>query len=77
MVDKAIDEEAIKYQLEKVDQGGDIQELFEAQEEKVAEAFGLELGAEECPYPGTIKLPDGRYVGLEFHVVFYDSLEDK
>lgn len=68
-----IDEDAIKYQLEKVDQGGDVQDPFEAQEEKVAKAFGLELGGEECPYPGTVKLPDGRYVGLEFRVVFYDA----
>lgn len=67
-------EAAIIYQLEKIDQGGDITEMFESQIEHVANVFGLEVEEDaENPHCGDIKLPDGRYAALYFSAVVEDG----
>lgn len=64
---------AILYQLEKVDQGGDVLTLFEDRLEEVAKAFGLiREDDEDSPHYGDIKLPDGRYATLSFAAEIID-----
>lgn len=64
---------AVEYQLEKIDQGGDITDLFEDRTEWVAKQFDLPVNDDaESPYFGMIRLPDGRYVGLQFDVIVID-----
>lgn len=62
-----VTDKAIIYQLEKVDQGGDVQDLFEARMEYLAEQWGFEIEEDaDSPNVGDIKLPDGRHAGLTF-----------
>ena len=64
-MDKQFHDDVIRYQLEKVDQGGDIQELFEQHLHYLAEVWGLDLvDDDKSPHYGDIRLPDGRHAGL-------------
>lgn len=63
---KMPEDNAIIYQLDKVDQGGDVTELLESRVYSVAEAFGLDVVEDdEHPYFGYIKLPGARYAGFK------------
>ena len=54
-------EVAVLYQLDKVDQGGAVQDLFEEKVAVLAEALGWEVS-----WSGELILPDGRWAGLSF-----------
>jgi hypothetical protein len=54
----------IEYQLDKVDQGGDVSDLFEARMHLLAEEWGYEMNEDD---PAII-LPDGREALLYFGV---------
>lgn len=71
---KHLDLEALIYQLEKVDSGGEVQELFEDRLHYVAKQFDLEIEEDdESPYIGAIKLPDGGHADLTFSVYIVDK----
>ena len=57
---EAITDDTILYQLEKVDQGGEVSDLFEQKTSQVAEALGFK------EVLGEILLPGGRMAGLKF-----------
>lgn len=62
-----VTDEAIIYQLEKVDQGGDITGLFEDRLEWLANELGFEIVEDDNhPYDGYIRLPGNRYATLRF-----------
>jgi hypothetical protein len=60
-------EDAIIYQLEKVNQGGEVEELFEAQKAYVAKNFGLDIDEESCD----LILPGNRRATLTMMAVIY------
>lgn len=66
-VSSQVPDNAVIYQLEKVDQGGDIMDLFEDRIHFVAEQFGLNVNDD-----GDIVLPDGRIAGLKFEAFIED-----
>lgn len=68
-----VEDDAISYQLEKVDQGGAISDLFEMQVEELADAWGYQMteGWDE------IVLPDGRIAGLSFKAYIRDPNEKR
>lgn len=55
-----VSDDAIIYQLHKVDQGGDVMDLIEPHMEWLAEEWGYELN----PDCGCIVLPDGRHANI-------------
>lgn len=68
-----ISDEAIIYQLEKVDSGGAIAEVFEDRMGFLSEEWGFSIeDSEENPHYGDLKLPDGRYAGLMFKAYIID-----
>lgn len=67
MANDGISDEAIIYQLDKVDQGGAIADEFEGRIAWLAEELSWEVcDDEECPEYGSLLLPDGRHAGLTF-----------
>jgi hypothetical protein len=67
MANDEVTDEAVIYQLEKVDQGGAIQDLFESRMYFLADEWGYEICEDEdCPEYGSILLPDGRHASLTF-----------
>lgn len=61
-------DKAIEYQLEKVDQGGAVMELFEERMSFLASEWGFSLDEET----GEIVLPDGRRAGLVMQAYIED-----
>lgn len=71
---KRVSDEAIIYQLEKVDQGGDITDILESRMAFLASEWGYEIEDDEThDHYGDIRLPDGRHAGFEFHAVIRDG----
>lgn len=61
---------AVIYQLDKVDQGGAVMELFEDRVHYLAEEWGFPVTDES----GEIVLPDGRLAGLSFDAYIREML---
>lgn len=77
-VDLTDEEQAILYQLEKVDQGGDVTDLIEEAKDRVAMAFDLEYEEdEESPYYMMLKLPNGRYADMFLSAEIIDPKEER
>ena len=58
-------DKVVLYQLEKVDQGGDVMDLFEGQLWSVADALGLEVDDDEESLGfGDLKIGDNRWATL-------------
>jgi len=69
-----LSDKTILYQLDQVDQGGDIMELFEDRLHYLAKEWGYEIEEDEAsPYYGSIRLPDGRHADLTFESVIHDG----
>lgn len=68
-----ITDEVILYQMEKVDQGGDVSDVFEERLLYLAEAWGFPIeNDEESMHYGDMRLPDGRYAYFEFKAVIVE-----
>lgn len=68
-------DEAIIYQLEKVDQGGEVSDLVESRIEYLAKSWGFDIeDDEESPFYGDMILPDGRHIvwDLKFEIKYED-----
>lgn len=63
-----VSDDVIIYQLEKVNQGGEVFELFEERMEWLAKELGYEYDIEQG-----IILPDGRIASLEFKAVIEEA----
>jgi hypothetical protein len=66
-----VSDEAIIYQLEKVDSGGAVMELFEDRIYYLAKEWGYEIDEDT----DEIVLPDGRRAGLAF-TAYIDTPDD-
>lgn len=65
---KIVSDEAIVYQMEKVDQGGAISDLFEDFTIDLVRSWNL-VGI-DCQFnSGDIQFPDGRIASLQFQAV--------
>lgn len=71
------DDRVAIYQLEKVDQSGDVQDMFEEQIYAVASGMDLEVDDDEAS-PGfmQLKLADDRWATLSFSATVFDSRGD-
>jgi hypothetical protein len=68
MSQSQLPDEVIRYQLDKVNQGGAVYELFEGRVQFLAEVWGYETTEDG----DGIILPDGRIATLEYEVVIRD-----
>lgn len=71
------DDRVVIYQLEKIDQGGDIQDQFEEQAYALADRLDLEIDdTEGSPGEGCLMLGEGRWATLSMTATVFDEQGD-
>lgn len=73
-----INDAVVIYQMEKVDSGGAISDIYEEHMYYLADAWGFEIeDNENHPNYGEIRLPDGRHAGFTFQAFITTQEEEE